>query len=1073
MPQRRPLHRIAFVAAGITGWASVTLVAAGSAAPEAQKPKSLDVPGAAAQTFFESRIRPILANQCFGCHSTAVAEPRGDLKLDSRDAMLKGGKTGPVLVPGNPDASLLLKAVRHSPGTAAMPPGRSLSAAELSAISRWVQMGAPWAETPVAAGKPIPWSMKPLRLPAIPAVRDRKWILNPIDAFVLSGLERRNLRPAPPADRVTLIRRLTFDLTGVPPTPEEIDAFLGDTSPHAYESLVDRLLASPRYGERWGRHWLDVARYGDSNGLDENLTFAYAWRYRDYIIDAFNRDLPYPRFIEEQLAGDLTPVPGDLPETHRRLTATGFLSLGAKMLAEDDPVKMEMDIVDEQLDTVGKAFLGMTLGCARCHDHKFDPITARDYYALAGVLKSTRTMENFRVVAVWHENTLGSPEERARRSRAEAGVKRLRDEATAFARAESARELAESRSRVADYLFAATARLKSDERRGGSRAANPPAGSVALEAESFARGNVLKDRTQYGAGIGVLVNAGALPNFVEYDLSAASGSYQLEFRYAAAESRPVRVLLNGELIEAGAASDVTGGWMPENQAWRVAGVLALGGGPNVLRVERTDGPFPHIDRLLLARVASASENGTVATAPPSRSPLNPYFLDRWKSALQEARTKPASPLADWVRKAGLIPGSESSDTLQSLGELATRYQMAAARATTGGEGELAELARGARGPLAPPSSPEAALRGDAATRVADLKKQADEEEKKLPDLPRAMGVSEGTATDLKIHLRGSHLNLGEPVRRGFPVRMGEPAHQEIGGSSSGRLELARWLGSPDHPLVARTLVNRVWQGHFGEGICRSPDNLGNLGEKPDHPELLDWLAVKFNATSGDHALSGSIKALHRMIVTSQTYRTSARFDAKSAQADPENRLLWRHSRRRLEAESVRDAIVALGPGLDLTMGGTLLPLKNREYVTSTANRDSTDYSSRRRAVYLPVVRSSLYDVFTAFDFGDPSVVNGRRDVTTVAPQALFMLNGSLVARSARVWAERLLALGGSDEGRLNRAYREAFGRMPVAAESARALGFLARTREQGREAAQGWESLCRVLLSSNELIFVD
>ena len=398
--------------------------------------------------FFERRIAPLLARHCYECHGPEKQE--SDLRLDRAGDLLAGGVSGRAVAPGKPNGSLLITAVRYAADDLQMPPGGKLADAEIADLVRWVEIGAPHSDGPAAAvrssrdeSRPVStdhWAFQPLVAPQPPAVRAQSWVQTSIDPFVLTRLEAAGLQPAPPADRRTLIRRATYDLIGLPPTPEEIAAFEGDESPQALTRVVDRLLASPHYGERWGRHWLDVARYADSNGLDENIAHGTAWRYRDWVIDSFNADLPYDEFLRDQLAGDLSPTE-DGAKRNARLVATGFLLMGPKVLAEVDERKMEMDIIDEQIDTVGRSLLGLTLGCARCHDHKFDPITTRDYYALAGIFKSTHSMDSFTKIARWHENELFSP-------------------AHQQAQAEHERRLAALRGRVDEMTAAATARLQ-------------------------------------------------------------------------------------------------------------------------------------------------------------------------------------------------------------------------------------------------------------------------------------------------------------------------------------------------------------------------------------------------------------------------------------------------------------------------------------------------------------------------------------------------------------------------------------------------------------------------------------
>ena len=382
--------------------------------------------------FFEKKVRPLLVQHCYQCHGPDSDQGEGRLRLDKRTAILRGGKSGPAVIPGKPEQSLLIHAVNHDPAVESMPPDRRLKNEEVATLIRWVKMKAPWPGADLATELKRPqatetvltdqdrafWSFVPPAEPLIPKVRQRTWVVNPIDALVLARLEQARLQPAPQADRETLIRRATFDLHGLPPTPQEVSAFLQDMSPDAFKKLVERLLDSPRYGEKWGRHWMDVARYSDSNGMDDNIAYTEAWRYRDYVIAAFNRDKPYDQFVREQIAGDLLSD-WEAPGRAESVVATTFLMLGPKMPSADDPIKQQLDIVDEQLDTMSRAFLAMTIGCARCHAHKFDPFSSRDYYALAGIFKSTRSMLGYRVDSKFNLTALTTESENRRLSELE------------------------------------------------------------------------------------------------------------------------------------------------------------------------------------------------------------------------------------------------------------------------------------------------------------------------------------------------------------------------------------------------------------------------------------------------------------------------------------------------------------------------------------------------------------------------------------------------------------------------------------------------------------------------------
>lgn len=362
-------------------------------------------------SFFETRIRPVFADHCYSCHGPD--RQKANMRLDTAKGFLRGGDSGrPLVVPGKPAESLLIQAVRQTSqdDVPAMPPKGKLTDRQIADIEQWITSGARYPETPEVNPSAGHWAFQSMAHPEPPKVKDARWATSPIDQFILARLEAEGLTPAPAANKHTWLRRVNYDLTGLPPTTEEITNYLNDKSPDADRKVVDRLLATPAYGERWGRHWLDVVRYADSNGLDENIAMGTAWRYRDYVVNAFNTDKPYNQFLLEQLAGDLLPASSQAQQ-HEQWIATGFLSLGPKVLAEPDKRKMELDIVDEQIDTLGRAFIGLTLGCARCHDHKFDPITTEDYYALVGIFTSTHTMDSFKTIARWHEHSLASPHE--------------------------------------------------------------------------------------------------------------------------------------------------------------------------------------------------------------------------------------------------------------------------------------------------------------------------------------------------------------------------------------------------------------------------------------------------------------------------------------------------------------------------------------------------------------------------------------------------------------------------------------------------------------------------------------
>lgn len=1113
-----------------------------------------------ADEFFEKRVRPLLAAKCFDCHGEDQAE--SDLRLDSRADMLEGGSRGAAIVPGDPDKSLLIRAVNHA-DTLAMPPKEKLSQREINDLTAWVKTGAVWPEgdkPKTSTKKPTAkteakamqftdeqknfWAFQPMTVPPIPKIKNQQSkIENPIDRFILAELEARGLRPAEIADKRTLIRRATFDLIGIPPTPDEVEEFLAADEPDAFARVIDRLLASPRYGERWGRHWLDVARYGDSNGLDENLAHANAFRYRDWVISAFNRDLPYDEFVREQIAGDLLPPEGDpndpvvAAQQADRLTATGFLVIGAKMLAEDDPLKMQMDIVDEQIDTIGKAFLGLTLGCGRCHDHKYDPFSMADYYSLAGIFKSTKTMNNFNVVAQWQERPLASPAVLQQVNEQKQQIAAKQNEVNQLVAKANELLLDEARVRVADYVRAAAREIYLDKttRSFGAefdqrtdKTAPPPDNVQILEAENYQRGNAIKLNSGYGEGIGVILSNGNGEWAAEYDVTVpAAGLYQIETRYAAAGSRPTQLSLNGQVVKPDGLKEVTGSWNPDTQRWHIEGTFEFKAGGNVVRLYRQP-PLPHIDKLLIARITVPTVATSSLLVADSATDLRPAFVSQWQRFLEKTPDDANTPFADWRALLMLLNGTDgtsrlistnSSEAAQQLLPLAeaTAAELTAVlavwkelKATEGGKSatELPDarqevlrklLFNSAEGsPFAVPKNAEEYFAAETKTALQVRRDEIKQLEAALPKLPEVMAVSEGAVEDLPIHLRGNHTTLAkEKQPRRFPrIFVGEQS-AAIQDDRSGRLEFANWLTEPTHPLTARVAVNRIWQGHFGEGLVRSPDNFGLLGDKPTHPALLDWLATDFVGTpeirnskselensslvTRHSSLAWSFKRLHRAIMLSAAYQMQTTFNEAAFLIDPDNRLWWRRNRRRLEVEAIRDSLLAVSGRLENGMGGSLLPTPNRAYVTGTANNYPNIYNSNRRSVYLPVVRSALYEVYQVFDFAEPSVMNGKRDSTTIATQALFMLNSPLVAAQSQELARRVLnqpSLG--DAERIRELYAMTFQRAPTVSEQTRALEFISQLEQNSQLAADAgprrelaWRSFCRTLLAANEFLFVE
>ncbi|MBA4066135.1 MAG: hypothetical protein C0501_20940 [Isosphaera sp.] len=927
---------------------------------------------AAANDFdhFEKKIRPVLVEQCYSCHSDdaeAKKKLRGGLKLDTRDAVLAGGDTGPALVPGKPADSLLLKSLRYD-GDAKMPPKGKLPDAVIKDFEAWVAAGAPDPRKAGGAAKTVGldlekgrqfWSYRPVANPPAPAVKDGAWPAGDLDRFVLAALEAKGLRPAPDADRATLARRLYFDLTGLPPTPEQTDAFVNDKSPDAYEKLVDKLLASPGFGERWGRHWLDLARYAESVTL-RGLVFKEAWRYRAYVLDAFDRDVPFDRFVREQVAGDLLPAATPADRT-RQVVATGYLMLGNNNLEEQDKRQLRMDVVDEQLDVIARGVLAQTVTCARCHDHKFDPIPTKDYYALAGILRNARALKDANV-SQWLEVPLP----------AGPGVEE---------------EVRKHDAAVADLQ----ARIKAAK---AVAAKNPPP----ADAPPAAKGVLaLKDVP------GIAVDDAKAMKVGAWTESKHSGSY----------------------IGAGYAHDDNGGkgeksitFDPEIPATGKYEVwLAYSGG-----VSRADN--------VPVTVFSADGEKTVAVNMKQPPGIDGRFV-----SLGQFRFEKDGQSFVLISNEG-TKGHVTADAVTFIP--ADQVPAPGAKA-------------------APPAKGKDKEKPADAAAVAAMEAELKRLQAAAPKRPMAMSVvEEAKPEDLRVNVRGSVHNLGEPAPRGFlRVATVGPA-PAMPADQSGRVQLADWLTSKDNPLTARVYANRAWHYLFGSGIVRTVDNFGTTGETPSHPELLDHLATRFVADGW------SVKKLVRTIVTSRTYRQSAANSAAAA-ADPENRLFGRANRRRLEAEAIRDAV--------LSVSGKLAPAPDGPaFAPGLAADYGFKHTAVCRSVYLPVFRNALPELFEAFDFADPSVTTGKRTTSTVAPQALFMMNNPFAVEQAKHAAARLLAEAHPDDAaRVVRAYRLTLGRAPTAGERAVAAKFLAAQPDP----KAAWAALFQALFASADFRFIE
>jgi hypothetical protein len=934
---------------------------------------------------------------------------------------------------------------------------------------------------PAAVAADPNWAFKPPGTPTPPGVKDAAWVRDPIDRFILAKLEEKGLKPATPADRRTLIRRVTFDLTGLPPTPAAVEAFVNDKSPNAYEKVIDRLLASPAYGERWGRHWLDLVRYCDSfdaRGSGGEGDCAAAWRYRDWVVDALNRDLPYDRFIRTQLAGDVLDLPPD--ERVGGVIATGMLAIGNWGGGDADKEKLLTDIADDQVDVVGRTILGLTLACARCHDHKFDPVSQKDYYALAGIFFSTHILPNVGpktdgppMLRIPLETPAGAKLRQEREQRQKSAEKEL-VAARAALRDSLLRRLREELPAhllaVYDHTDAAELAKVARERKLDPRwlriARDPlkPAGAILANHTADLLGK---------PGLHGWRNDADCPSFV-----ANTAAAEVQFL-------TIRLPPKTVAIHPGPASDAAVVWTSpadaqvtvrgrvtdfdpncgDGIAWELRVVPAVGEVRSLAAgaIDNGRGEEFGMAKTLSATVAAGDRVELVVNRRAEYScdttgvELTIAVGDRkWDLAADWLAAVPAGParVGPWAVEdlgpATAIPPAvrKALAAWADAGKLDRAGLEAAARAAAD-----AVAARGGA-PFLPTTgnldewaeADDRAKLDPLAGEVAALKKEL------AAPRPFANGVQEGGvpgsphagAHDVKVHLRGRYDRLGESVPRGFPeiIRGANPPTITAG---SGRKELADWITHPDHPLTARVIVNRVWQFHFGEGIVRTPSNFGALGEPPTHPDLLDYLARTFVDDGW------SPKKLHRRILLSATYRQSAAADPKVIAADPDNRLWGRHSRHRLEAEAIRDSLLEVAGKLDPARGGPSVK----------------DFDSPRRTLYLTTVRSDRTGFGPLFDVADSTAPVDRRTVSTVAPQALFLMNHPFVRRQAEAFADRVLSQSATEDGRLDYAHRVAFGRPPTDEE--RKLGHEV-VKPGGRTA---WAEWCHLLMQANEFVTVE
>ncbi|MFM1920515.1 MAG: hypothetical protein RLZZ303_2149 [Candidatus Hydrogenedentota bacterium] len=951
--------------------------------------------GAAADSdgmaFYEAKVAPIFQEHCAKCHGDGRV--RAGLNLMWRTGLLEGGDKGPAIDLAAPEQSLLLDMLSYRDEDHEMPPEGKLPDEQIAVIREWVMLGAPMPDvkpegvaeeehaspykTEVNDETRNWWSYRRVTPPMVPVVADAAWNAHPIDAFIFDRLAIAGLSPAPEASRQTLIRRATYDLTGLPPTPAEVDAFVTDPDPLAYEKLIDRLLASPHYGEKWGRHWLDVVRYAETNGYERDNPKPHIWRYRDYVINAFNSDKPYDRFLMEQLAGDELPGAGA-----EGITATGYYRLG---LWDDEPVdKLQgrYDVLDNVVATTTEAMLATTMGCARCHDHKIDPMPQKDYYRFLSFFDNVTDMHTTDITRSILEG----------------------EEAAQFAEAIDAKNarIARQDRRVRDLEDTFLAAL---------RERHPDTGIAAQTSDmSGMRYRFYRDTWDTLPEFDTLrhENEGTLnENF--FDLGERTRNEAFGFVFEATLHVPEDAEYVFHLdANDGARLIIDGEW-----------VINYDGVNNLGREQET--------RKTLA-----------AGSHPVRLE---YFQRVGEMGLKVA----------WSG-----PGFE-------------RRSLSTPKATFDFPREIAE-----RGD-------ELVAPGFAADYVAARKRAETLRKREVRGGKYAAAVRESGTEPRQtfVHFRGNPNVPGDAVSPGFPEVLGfpdpGPATPPPSGDSTGlRTQLAAWIASPENPLTARVMVNRIWQHHFGRGIVRSSSDFGQAGNLPTHPELLDWLAVEFVGSGW------SMKHMHRAIMLSRVYRISSHVNAESYARDPANDLFWRFDMRRLTAEEIRDSILAVNGSINLQLGGESVfpPLPRAVLETSstpdTAWKSSPPEQHTRRSIYIHVKRSLLTPLLTDFDLADTDTSCPVRFATTQPLQALNMLNSEFVNQQAEVFAARLKREAQDEHGRVRLALNLATGRPPADDELNQALGFMDEMKNGfGLNEDAALNRLALLMLNLNEFVYLD
>lgn len=1068
---------------------------------------------AASLEFFESKIRPLLTARCNQCHGAEKQE--GGLRLDSREAILRGGDSGPAVVPKRPDENLLINAVRYGE-TVQMPPKQQLPPPEVKLLEEWVRRGAPW--TPgddrrtvatisgfdLQQRKREHWAWRPIVAPTIPTIAREHGDVSAIDAFLFTKLDAANVETCGPADRRTLLRRATFDLIGLPPTPDEVTSFEADMAPDAFARVVDRLLASPHFGERWARHWLDLVRYAETLGHEFDYPLTAPWRYRDYVIRALNADVPYDQFVREHIAGDLLDRPRLHPIDHSNesIIATAFWFFGEALHAPVDVRADQAVRVENQIDVFSKTFLGLTLACARCHDHKFDAISTSDYYALAGYLTSS------------HQQTASlDPGGRIEKSATE--LRELSRQGRLAVTSLAEQDEGELARRFANCLLA-------------SRAVRSRSKSAALDAiaQKYGIERILVERFAAACGEASAQEPGH-PLFVWNKLAAANlPEESFLTRRSAVETAVVQRhdqvadASHGQIIFEDFSGDFStwypSGWAFGHSPTRNGDWWSTPDGPSLLSTG-----LAHSGRLG-SKLRGVLRSATFTIEKPFilyrlcgqdaqvRLIVDGYVMDNFTELLFEGLSFKVNSgesmrwhsqsVARYLGHRAHIELIDSSDGFLAIDEI--RFANAAAvdapdesvacsilsRSDVNSFESLARAygdicAQGCRDWRAGKSSvateflrwaiaKQLLLGSDVVhSKLVELARRASDVNATVPNPAEVVAIGDGGPDDQPVQIRGNPKNVGPVAPRRFLEAIAG-TQQPAPKHGSGRLELAERLLSHDDPFPARVMVNRVWQHLFGRGIVASVDNFGVLGTPPTHPELLEYLANRFCVEGW------SVKKLIREIMLTQAYQRDSEGGESAERRDPENLLLHRANVRRLEGEAIRDALLVVSGSLNRTQFGPAVPIYLSPFMEGRGKPKESGPldGAGRRSIYVEVRRNFLSPFMLAFDTPQPASTVGRRNASNVPAQALSMMNDPFIVEQCRLWAAHILAAKGEiRQQRITQLYLAAFSRPPSTQEIDESLAFVfeqAKCHGVESDDVRPWADLCHVLVNVKEFIFI-